>query len=126
MNLYNTLKGLIMEVATRDELTKAINGRNLLSIYYAGDTTLNPGWRTIEPVALGMSKTKSGSGYLVLRAWQEDGATDRPRTMPGWRLFRADRCTNVKKLMDTFDVPRPNYNPTGDKSMSTMYINAKF
>jgi predicted DNA-binding transcriptional regulator YafY len=126
MNLYNTLKGLIMEVATRDELTKAINGRNVLSIYYAGDTTLNPGWRTVEPVALGLSRTKSGSGNLVLRAWQVDGSTDRPRTMPGWRLFRADRCTTVKKLMDTFDRPRPNYNPNGDKTMRTVYLNAKF
>jgi predicted DNA-binding transcriptional regulator YafY len=126
MNLYNTLKGLIMEVATRDELTKAISSRNMLSIYYAGDMTLNPGWRTIEPVALGLSKKKVGSGNLVLRAWQVDGATDRPRTAPGWRFFRADRIEQVETLMDTFDSPRPNYNPNGDKSMSTMYINAKF
>ena len=108
-----------MEVASRDELTKAISSRNMLSIYYAGDMTLNPGWRTIEPVALGLSKKKVGSGNLVLRAWQVDGA-------PGWRFFRADRIEQVEKLMDTFDSPRPNYNPNGDKSMSTMYINAKF
>ena len=126
MNLYNTLKGLIIEVATRDELTKAINGRNLLSIYYAGDTTLNPGWRTVEPVALGLSRTKSGSGNLVFRAWQEDGATDRPKTMPGWRLFRTDRIRNFDNTHDVFDEVRPNYNPNGDKTMRTVYINAKF
>ena len=115
-----------MEVATREECTRAISSRNLVSIFYEGDTTINKGWRTIEPVALGMSKTKSGSGNLVIRAWQMEGATDTPENSPGWRMFRADRVSTWNKLMDTFDEPRPNYNPHGDKSMRTVYINANF
>ncbi len=117
MKLYNSLKGLILEATNRVDIEKAIKGRNVVSIYYAGDTTLNPGWRTIEPVCDGMSRTKVGPGNLVVRAWQRDGATDRPRTMPGWRLFRADRITSWNPTLDTFDEPRPNFNPTGDKTL---------
>ncbi len=117
MKLYNSLKGLILEATNRVDIEKAIKGRNVVSIYYAGDTTLNPGWRTIEPVCDGMSRTKVGSGNLVVRAWQREGATDRPRTMPGWRLFRAHRTTSWNPPLDTFDEPRPNFNPTGDKTL---------
>jgi len=126
MKLYNTVRELILEVANRDEVMKAIRNRNLVSIYYAGDTTNNPGWRTIEPVCFGLSRTKNGPGNPVVRAWQKDGATDRPNTMPGWRLFRTDRIRNFDNLYDSFDEVRPNYNPNGDKTMKTVYINAKF
>ncbi len=117
MKLYNSLKGLILEAANRVEIEEAIKGRNVVSIYYAGDTTLNPGWRTIEPVCDGMSRTKVGTGNLVVRAWQREGATDRPRTMPGWRLFRADRITTWNPTLDTFEEPRPHFNPVGDKTL---------
>ena len=117
MKLYNSLKSLILEATNRVDIEKAIKGRNVVSIYYAGDTTLNPGYRTIEPVCDGMSRTKGGSGNLVVRAWQRDGATDRPRTMPGWRLFRADRISSWTPTLETFDEPRPNFNPTGDKTL---------
>ena len=58
MSLYNTLHSLILEVANRDEVQKAIKNRNTCVIYYEGDTVNNPGWRTIEPVAAGTTKKK--------------------------------------------------------------------
>ena len=117
MKLYKSLKGLILEGVNRVDIEKAIKGRNIVNIYYSGDMTLNPGYRNIEPVCDGMSNTKVGPGNLVVRAWQIDGATDRPRTMPGWRLFRADRITHWQSTLDTFDEPRPNFNPVGDKTL---------
>ena len=100
MKLYNSLKSLILEATNRVDIEKAIKGRN------------------VEPVCDGMTRTKVGAGNLVVRAWQQDGATDRPRTMPGWRLFRADRITSWNPTLDTFDEPRPNFNPVGDKTLT--------
>ena len=118
MKLFNTLKTLILEGADQAEVCKAVNGRNVTSIYYSGDMTLNPGTRTIEPVAAGRTKLKGNQpGNPVLRAWQIDGATDRPNKTPGWKFFRLDKISNWSPLIDTFDEPRPNFNPTGDKSM---------
>ena len=122
MKLYNTLRGLILEVANREEVRKAIQDRHLCSIYYEGDTTYNPGWREIEPVALGLSKRNNP----VVRAFQIEGASDTPDNLPGWRLFRLDRIRNWNPTLSTFDEPRANYNPNGDKSMNVVYINAKF
>ena len=126
MNLYNTLKGLILEVASRSDVMDSIRNRSLCSIFYEGDTVNTPGWRTIEPVCFGLSKTKLGGGNPVLRAWQREGASDTPDNMPGWRLFRLDRIRNFNQTLDSFDKARPNYNPNGDKTMRTVYLNAKF
>ena len=118
MNLCETLKELLVESADKSEVCNAINDKKLVSMYYAGDMTLNPGWRTIEPVAAGLTKLKGNRpGNGVVRAWQIDGATDRPRTMPGWRFFRLDRIRTWTPLLDTFSEARPKFNPTGDKSM---------
>jgi hypothetical protein len=46
--------------------------------------------------------------------------------MPGWRLFKLDKILTFKPTGETFDTPRPNYNPNGDKSMTSVIINAKF
>ena len=118
MKLFNTLKTLITEAADKSEVCQAVNGRNVTSIYYSGDMTLNPGYRTIEPVAAGLTKLKGNvPGNPVLRAWQTAGATDRPNKTPGWKFFRLDRISNWEPLVDTFDEVRPNFNPNGDKSM---------
>ena len=46
--------------------------------------------------------------------------------MPGWRYFRLDKITTISLTGEKFDTPRPNYNPNGDKSMTSVEINAKF
>ena len=38
MKLYNTLHSIILEVANRDEVQKAIKNKNATVIYYEGDT----------------------------------------------------------------------------------------
>lgn len=122
MKLNNTLKTLLLEVANRNDACDAIKGRFVSSIYYEGDTTLDPGWRMIEPVAAGTTKRDNP----VLRAWQREGASDTPQRMPGWRFFRLDRIRNFDQTLDTFDDVRPNFNPNGDKSMNQVWCIAKF
>ena len=122
MKLQDTLKTLLLEVANRSDACNAIKGKFVTSIYYEGDTTLDPGWRTIEPVAAGTTKRNNP----VLRAWQRQGASDTPQRIPGWRFFRLDRITNFDQTLDTFDEVRPNFNPNGDKSMNQVWCIAKF
>lgn len=122
LKLYNIAKYLILEAISRNQIMDSIRKRSIVAIYYAGDETINKGYREIEPVAYGDSL----AGNPVVRAWQIRGATDTPDNMPGWRFFRVDRIVNWNNTLQTFNTPRPNYNPNGDRSMSRVYLNAVF
>jgi predicted DNA-binding transcriptional regulator YafY len=126
MKLYNSLKTLILEVASLGAVRDSIAKRNKCVIYYIGDEPGGRGLREIEPVCLGYSK----AGNLVLRAWDYQGASHTAykgeQPLPGWRLFRLDKITMFRSTPETFNEPKPNYNPNGDKSMTKVIINAKF
>lgn len=122
------------EWVDRNTVANAINNKDVVFIYYAGDETVNKGYRTIEPYVLGVSK----AGNLVVRAWQQAGATDtgnaprRPNDeIPGWRLFRLDGITSMAKTLKKFDTDanymrtnRPNYNPK-DSQMTQIILAAQ-
>jgi predicted DNA-binding transcriptional regulator YafY len=126
MKLYNTFNQLILEVASRDQIYNAIRDRRVCVIYYEGDEPGGRGLRVIEPVAFGLSK----KGNAVLRAWDREGASHRAylgkKPLPSWRFFRVDKINFIRPTQETFDTPRPNYNPNGDKSMERVFINAVF
>ena len=126
MKLSSIFKELITEAASIDAVQDAIKKRQVVIIYYDGDEPGGRGLRQIEPVCLGRSKRNN----LVLRAWDEEGASHRgylgTRPMPGWRLFKVEKIMSFKPTGETFDTPRPNYNLNGDKSMNSVIINAKF
>jgi predicted DNA-binding transcriptional regulator YafY len=126
MKLYNSLKTLILEVASLGAVRDAISKKNKCVIYYIGDEPGGRGLREIEPVCLGYSK----AGNLVLRAWDFEGASHTAykgeQPLPGWRLFRLDKITMFRPTSETFNEPKPNYNPNGDKSMTKVIINANF
>jgi predicted DNA-binding transcriptional regulator YafY len=126
MKLFQTFKHLILEIASADAVTDAIRNRKVCVINYQGDEPGGNGLRTIEPVCYGYSK----AGNQVLRAWDFEGASHRAYTgekpLPGWRMFRLDKITMLRPTGETFDEPRPNYNPKGDKSMTRVIINAVF
>jgi len=46
--------------------------------------------------------------------------------LPGWRLFRLDKINTIKPTGEKFDQMRPNFNPNGDKSMTSIIIISKF
>ena len=126
MKLYNTLNTLILEVASIDQITDAIRRRRVCVIYYNGDEPGGRGLRVIEPVCFGYSK----KGNPVLRAWDKEGASHRAylgkKPLPSGRFFRVDKMEFIRPTQETFNEPRPDYNPNGDKSMERVLINAKF
>lgn len=124
MKLLESLKRIIIkEAVSRDAIADAIRNKKIVTIYYAGDQTINKGYREIEPVAFG---PHNKSGNIVVRAWQVRGASDTPDNQPGWRLFRLDKITSLSPTMDTFETPRPYFNPQGDKHMSRVFEIASF
>ncbi len=126
MKLYNTVKSLILEVASIDSIVDAIKKKDKIIIYYDGDEPGGRGLREIEPVCFGYSKANNP----VLRAWDTEGASHTAykgeQPLPGWRLFRADKILSFKQTGEKFNTMRPNYNPSGDKSMNRVIINAVF
>jgi predicted DNA-binding transcriptional regulator YafY len=126
MKLYNTYKNLILEVASIDSIVDAIKKRQRVIVYYDGDEPGGKGLRIVEPVCYGYSK----AGNPVLRAWDLEGSSHRAylgkKPLPSWRLFRVDKIIKFKPTTETFNEPRPNYNPQGDKSMTRVIINAVF
>jgi len=126
MKLYNTVKSLILEIASIDSIVNAIKGKDKIIIYYDGDEPGGRGLRNIEPVCFGYSK----AGNPVLRAWDEEGASHTAykgeQPLPGWRLFRVDKIQSFRPSGEKFNEPKPGYNPRGDKSMTRVIINAVF
>jgi predicted DNA-binding transcriptional regulator YafY len=126
MKLYNSLKSLIIEVASVDSIMDAIKKRQKVIIYYDGDEPGGRGLREIEPVCLGYSKANN----LVLRAWDAEGSSHTAykgeQPLPGWRLFRSDKILSFKPTGEIFDVVRPDFNSTGDKSMKRVLTIANF
>lgn len=126
MKLYNSLKSLILEIASIDSIVDAIKKKQKVVIYYKGDEPGGNGLRTIEPVCFGYSK----AGNPVLRAWDLEGASHRAylgkKPLPSWRLFRVDKIVSFRPTAENFDTPRPGYNPNGDKSMTNVIVNAVF
>jgi len=126
MNLLETFKGLLVEVASKESIVNAIKKKQVCVIYYQGDEPGGNGLRTIEPVCFGTSK----AGNPVLRAWDFEGASHRAyigkKPLPSWRMFRVDKITMLKPTGETFNEVRPGYNPNGDKSMTQVIINTKF
>jgi predicted DNA-binding transcriptional regulator YafY len=126
MKLSGILKNLIIESATIDQVQDAIKKKQVVIINYDGDEPGGKGLREIEPVCLGKSKR----GNLVVRAWDEEGASHRgylgTRPMPGWRLFKLDKILSWQPTGETQENARPGYNPNGDKDMISIIINAKY
>ena len=122
MKLTSLFKDIILEAVNRSEIIRAIDNRNICTIYYEGDTISNPGYREIEPYVYGLSKKENP----VIRAYQLEGKTDTPENMPGWRLFRVDRMVDFINSGDIFNEAKPLYNPNGDKDMTKIYAQAKF
>ena len=126
MKLYNVYNNLILEIASVNAIVDSIKKRQRVIVYYDGDEPGGKGLRIVEPVCYGYSK----AGNPVLRAWDLEGASHRAylgkKPLPSWRLFRVDKIITLKPTTETFNEPRPGYNPNGDKSMNSVIINAVF
>lgn len=133
MKLGLIYEELILEFVNNnlDTIISAINDKRLINIYYDDDRTELTGWRRVEPFCVGINKY----GNVCLRAWQEHGVSasyppgkkNDPLThIPGWRMFRLDKITNINTTgNDRFTAARPKYNPK-DKDMTKIYAAADF
>ena len=132
MKLYNIISTLILEQASfENQMIDAIKNKHTCEMEYRDDSSIGPGKRIVEPVALGYSKRNN----KVLRAYQTSGpslkVSEGGNPLPEWRLFRLDRVDNFKpvkgedSLFQSFSEP-PLYNPFGDKSMNRVLVNSKF
>lgn len=125
MKLLNNLSKLILEAANLDVVQDSIRKKNVITINYNGKE-YGRGFRDIEPVCVGYSK----KGELVLRAWERQGVSHSKVTknnpVPGWRFFKLVKILTYQPQGDTFYEMRPDYNPDGDKLMSSVILNAKF
>ena len=125
MKLLNNLSKLILEAANLDVVQDSIRKKNVITINYDGKE-YGRGFRDIEPVCVGYSK----KGELVLRAWERQGVSHSKVTknnpIPGWRFFKLVKILTYQPQGDTFYEMRPDYNPDGDKLMSSVILNAKF
>ena len=126
MKLQNSLKSLILEIASIESVIDAIKNKRVMGTSYDGDEPGGKGQRLIEPVCVGVSK----AGNRVVRAWEREGAshtaTIGSQPLPGWRLFRLDKTFTFLPTSDVFDEMRPGFNPNGDKSMVSVEIVANF
>jgi predicted DNA-binding transcriptional regulator YafY len=86
-------------------LARAINARLVIRIDY------DPGWREIEPHALGYSSDSE----MLLRAFQRAGASSSNENTD-WKLFRVDRIRVAEPEGGTFGTPRQGY-VRGDRAM---------
>jgi hypothetical protein len=123
-NFEDIVVNILMEAAPkgsiRERLKYAVENRHPVSFYYNGpkDEVL-PGRRIkAEMVAMGLTK----KGNLVVRAWVQPPSTSKKGFGEhGWRLFNLKRMSGIQIYEDeTFDTKRPDYNPEGDRSLTTI------
>jgi hypothetical protein len=126
MKLQNSLKSLILEIASIETVIDAIKNKRVMGTSYDGDEPGGKGQRLIEPVCVGISK----AGNRVVRAWEREGAshtaTIGTQPLPGWRLFRLDKTFTFLPTTETFNEVRPGFNPNGDKSMVSIEVIVNF
>ena len=126
MKLQNSLKSLILEIASIETVIDAIKNKRVMGTSYDGDEPGGKGQRLIEPVCVGISK----AGNRVVRAWEREGAshtaTIGSQPLPGWRLFRLDKTFTFLPTNEVFNEVRPGFNPNGDKSMVSIEAIANF
>jgi hypothetical protein len=126
MKLQNSLKSLILEIASIESVIDAIRNKRVMGTSYDGDEPGGKGQRLIEPVCVGVSK----AGNRVVRAWEREGAshtaTIGSQPLPGWRLFRLDKTFTFLPTSEVFNEMRPGFNPNGDKSMISVEAVANF
>src|SRR5205823_10147632 len=89
-------------ILNRSRVCEAISQRHLLRFGYTDQKT-----RVVEPHLVGLSTAH----HDVLVAWRlRTEAIDAPNSA-GWRNYLLDEMHSLEILSETFERPRPNYNP---------------
>ena len=108
------------EGVSNEEIRNAIEGHKYVVINYEGTDGTHNGKRMIQPVAFGCTT----AGHPVIRAYENFG--DTKTAVPRWKYLRVDRISSWKETDKTFNTPAELFNPDDDKTMSVVYLIAKF
>jgi predicted DNA-binding transcriptional regulator YafY len=92
------------------QICDAIRERRLVQFYYEGHQ------RIVQPHAYGIHKDTKND---VLRAYQIGGYSS-SGNIPGWRLYKVSKISNIKITDKTFENPAPGYRKN-DSAMSYIY-----
>lgn len=129
--LKRVINNFLFEAVQNNRIITSIKNRQINKIYYQGEDTQRPGYRSIEIYCFGTNY----SGNPVIRAWQREGVSDTPygdgrdklKEKPGWRFFRLDGIKSFNNTNLNFDATeryllsnRPRYN-AHDKDMQSIY-----
>ena len=120
MTLKEITRGLLYEGVSNEEIRNAIEGHKYVVINYEGTDGTHNGKRMIQPVAFGCTT----AGHPVIRAYENFG--DTKTAVPRWKYLRVDRISSWKETDKTFSTPAELFNPDDDKTMSVVYLIAKF
>lgn len=85
------------------EISDSIRQKELIRFRYHGST------RVVEPHTVGTDL----KGHLMLCGWQTSGGSG-----TGWRNFHLQEISDLAGTGETFEVPRPNYNPRDSRFSS--------
>lgn len=113
---------LLNEDVQVGKINDAIAKTYAVKINYHSEYDDADGDRIIQPVAYGLTK----AGKPVIRAYQPLG--DTKTKVPSWKFFLVSGIKTWKPLYKQVfhSPPADNFNPNGDKTMSTVYKVAKF
>lgn len=120
MKKFIISENLLVEAVSATSIVKAMDNREYVEIYYAGDKTVYKGWRTVEIYALGTTK----AGNEAIRVFQIGGETD--TIIPEWKIFLTSKITRINFLKTYFTKPRPKFNKNGDKTFQSVKKITKF
>lgn len=128
LNLYEILQKVLNESVSEKDVIDSINNHNYVDVTYDDGKYHITGKRLIQPYAYGLSK----AGNPCLRAFQIEG--DTLRGEPKWKTFLISNFTSWRPRRQTFNIPppmqgyeeAPDYNRLGDRSMSTVFLQATF
>lgn len=124
------IRELLLEEVAQNLVSYAIRKRHEVSFKYDNNDNMPQGKLeriTVQPVAYGTTK----AGNPCFRAYQLNGSSESAENgegkIPGWRLFLLDRVVpnTWKDSGKVFSEP-PMYNPNGDKTMDTVFVQADF
>lgn len=126
--LGEIFNNLITESVSVDYITDAIKTHKQIKVNYISTwADIADGERIIEIYAYGLTT----AGNPVIRVYQPYGDTS--TKVPSWKLFLISGIKEWKETGKRFYNPPekynksvPEYNEDGDRSMSVVYLNAKF
>ncbi|MFP5210460.1 MAG: WYL domain-containing protein [Acidobacteriota bacterium] len=99
-------------MADSSVICAAIQGRNLIQIYYYDP---EPGYRIVQPYTLGYNR----ANHLMLNGWFIEGASASGEG-PGYRDYLLDKISTVEILNQHFAQPAPGYVPMGGKKFQSV------